>query len=69
MTHTSRTTSGRKAHGDWLGVTLGWIWALGTIAAAGGLAAIVHTDQHHPGHVPIALSLPDSEVPSTSGGW
>ncbi|MEV6675156.1 hypothetical protein [Streptomyces sp. NPDC051162] len=31
MTHTARTTSGRKTRADWLGVTLGWIWALGTV--------------------------------------
>ncbi|MBB4884635.1 hypothetical protein [Streptomyces netropsis] len=43
-------------------------WALGTIAAVGGLAAVVHTDRNRPGHAPASLSVPDGEVPSTPGG-
>ncbi|MFI9724658.1 hypothetical protein ACIHFE_34395 [Streptomyces sp. NPDC052396] len=66
MTYTCRTTGGKAARGDWLGPVLGWIWALGSIAAAGSLAAVVHHDLDQ--QVPAALSLPDAAAP-TAGGW
>ncbi|MFC4518260.1 hypothetical protein [Streptomyces ehimensis] len=68
MTYTCRTTGGRRLCGDWLGPMLGWIWALGTIAAAGSLGAVAHHDLDHPGQAPIALSLPDA-VTTATGGW
>ncbi|MFF4736637.1 hypothetical protein ACFY2W_12205 [Streptomyces sp. NPDC001262] len=68
MTYTSRTTSGSKPCGDWLGVTLGWIWALGTLAAAGGLAVSVGHDLTHRVNGAVAMSWPEGEAPSASEG-
>ncbi|MFI0743069.1 hypothetical protein ACH4PU_34100 [Streptomyces sp. NPDC021100] len=68
MTYTCRTTGGRTARSDRLGPMLGWIWALGTLAAAGSLAAAVHHDLDHPGQAPATLSLPDTATTAT-GGW
>ncbi|MFF4531513.1 hypothetical protein ACFY1P_19865 [Streptomyces sp. NPDC001407] len=69
MTYTCRTTGGgRRPCGDWLGPVLGWIWALGTIAAASSLAAVVHHDLDRPEQAPAAMSLPDAAT-TTTGGW
>ncbi|SHM25509.1 MULTISPECIES: hypothetical protein [Streptomyces] len=68
MTYTCRTTGGKRPCGDRLGPMLGWIWALGTIAAAGSLAAVIHHDLDRPGQAPTAQSLPDSAT-TTTGGW
>ncbi|WP_157868547.1 hypothetical protein [Streptomyces caatingaensis] len=68
MTYTCRTTGGRRTCGDWVEPMLGWIWALGTLAAAGSLAAVVHHDLDRPGQAPAALSLPDAAATAT-GGW
>ncbi|GGX72862.1 MULTISPECIES: hypothetical protein [Streptomyces] len=59
MTYKSRTTSDRKPRGDWLGVTLGWIWALGTLAAASGLTTIVGHDLTHRADGVAAVSWPE----------
>ncbi|GAA0419016.1 hypothetical protein [Streptomyces luteireticuli] len=67
MTYTCRTTGGRTARGDWPGPMLGWIRALGAIAAAGSLAAVVHHDLDCPGQAPAALSLPDVATNATGG--
>ncbi|MCF3105433.1 hypothetical protein IPZ58_28150 [Streptomyces roseoverticillatus] len=68
MTYTCRTTGDRTARGDWVRPMLGWIWALGTIAAAGSLAAAVHHDLDRPGQAPAILGLPDAAT-TTPGGW
>ncbi|MBB5118644.1 hypothetical protein AF335_01280 [Streptomyces eurocidicus] len=59
MTYKSRTTSDRKPRGNWLGVTLGWIWALGTLAADSSLAAIVGHDLTHRVDGGVAVSRPE----------
>lgn len=59
MTYKSRTTSDRKSRGDWLGVTLGWVCALGTLAAASGLATIVGHDLTHRVGGGVAVSWPE----------
>ncbi|MGI5337512.1 hypothetical protein ACQEVS_09005 [Streptomyces sp. CA-181903] len=59
MTYKSRTTSDRKTHSDWLSVTLGLIWALGTLAAASGLAAIVSHGLPHRADGDVAVSWPE----------
>lgn len=59
MTYKSRTTNDRKHRGDWLGMTLGWIWALGTLAAASSLAAIVGHDLTHRVDGGVAVSRPE----------
>ncbi|WKU44533.1 hypothetical protein Q3V23_10795 [Streptomyces sp. VNUA116] len=59
MTYKSRTTSDRKPRGDWLGVTPGWSRALGTLAAACGLATIVGHGLTHRVNGVAAVSWPE----------
>ncbi|MGW5121444.1 hypothetical protein ACWEQ8_39315 [Streptomyces noursei] len=68
MTYKCRTTGSKTTRGDWLEPMLGWIWALGTIAAAGSLAAVVDHDLARLGQSPAALSLPDTAT-TTAEGW
>ncbi|MEV4923677.1 hypothetical protein [Streptomyces roseoverticillatus] len=59
MTYKSRTTSDRKPHSDWLVVTLGWSWALGALAAARSLTAIVGHDLTRRADGGVAVSWPE----------
>ncbi|SPE49390.1 hypothetical protein SNS2_1077 [Streptomyces netropsis] len=59
MTYKSRTNSDKKPRSDWLGMTLGWIWALGTLTTASGLATIVGHDLTHRVDGGVAASWPE----------
>ncbi|MFF4220942.1 hypothetical protein [Streptomyces nondiastaticus] len=60
VTYTCRTTGGTRTRGGWLGPMLGWVWALGAIAAAGNLAAVVHHDLSRTGQT--ALLMPQDAM-------